>query len=207
MRARKEQVIDTLSGGLAQLAKRRKVRVINARGIFVDSQTLQLEGGDPSRPTTASGSRSTIASWPPARVPAMPKHVQIVSPRVMDSTGALALEDVPTALLVVGGGYIGLEMGTVYAELGSAGDGRRTARRPVAGRRSRSGEAAGEAAPRTVRRHSSRHESRRAERRRRQGRSEDGRAGSERHVPLRPRAGFGRPPAGHQRPRPGKHAR
>src|SRR3972149_3964578 len=48
MRARKEQVLDTLSGGLAQLAKRRNVRVINARGIFVDSQTLQLEGGDPS---------------------------------------------------------------------------------------------------------------------------------------------------------------
>ena len=48
MRARKEQVIDTLSGGLAQLAKRRNVRVINARGIFVDSQTLQLEGGDKS---------------------------------------------------------------------------------------------------------------------------------------------------------------
>ena len=46
MRARKEKVIDTLSGGLAQLAKRRNVRVINARGIFVDSQTLQLEGGD-----------------------------------------------------------------------------------------------------------------------------------------------------------------
>ena len=48
MRARKEKVIDTLSGGLAQLAKRRKVRVINARGMFVDSQTLQLEGGDPA---------------------------------------------------------------------------------------------------------------------------------------------------------------
>src|SRR5271156_1361951 len=44
MRARKEEVIDTLPGGLAQLAKRRKVRVINARGVFVDSQTLQLEG-------------------------------------------------------------------------------------------------------------------------------------------------------------------
>jgi dihydrolipoamide dehydrogenase len=47
MHARKEQVLDTLSGGLAQLAKRRNVRIINARGIFVDSQTLQLEGGDP----------------------------------------------------------------------------------------------------------------------------------------------------------------
>jgi dihydrolipoamide dehydrogenase len=52
-------------------------------------------------------------------VPAMPKMFQIGSPRVMDSTGALALEDIPESLLVIGGGYIGLEMGTVYAELGS----------------------------------------------------------------------------------------
>src|SRR5690606_35693570 len=48
MRARKEKVIDGLTGGLKELAKRRKVRVINARGIFVDSQTLQLEDGDRS---------------------------------------------------------------------------------------------------------------------------------------------------------------
>ena len=63
---------------------------------------------------------------PPAKiaaegtVPAMPKMFKIDTPRVMDSTGALALEEVPKSLLVVGGGYIGLEMGTVYAELGSA---------------------------------------------------------------------------------------
>ena len=57
MRTRKEQVIDTLSGGLAQLAKRRKVKVVNARGIFVDSQTLELEGGDSS---TYDSSRLTF---------------------------------------------------------------------------------------------------------------------------------------------------
>ena len=67
VRARKEKVIATLTGGLEQLAKRRKVRVINARGIFDDSQTLQLEGGDTSHLRRASGSRSSIASWPPAR--------------------------------------------------------------------------------------------------------------------------------------------
>jgi dihydrolipoamide dehydrogenase len=118
MRARKEHVIETLSGGLAQLAKRRKVRVINARGIFVDSNTLQLEGGDPS---TYDGERITFEHCILATgsVPAMPKMFQIKSPRVMDSTGALALVDVPQTMLVVGGGYIGLEMGTVYAELGS----------------------------------------------------------------------------------------
>jgi dihydrolipoyl dehydrogenase len=118
MRARKEQVIETLTGGLAQLAKRRKVRVINARGVFVDSQTLQLEGGDPK---TYDSERLTFdhCILATGSVPAMPKMFQIKSPRVMDSTGALALEDVPETLLVVGGGYIGLEMGTVYAELGS----------------------------------------------------------------------------------------
>lgn len=118
MRARKEQVLDTLSGGLAQLAKRRKVRVINARGIFVDSQTLQLEGGDRS---TYDNERLTFEHCVLATgsVPAMPKMFQIDSPRVMDSTAALALADVPDTLLVVGGGYIGLEMATVYAELGS----------------------------------------------------------------------------------------
>src|SRR5262245_42106467 len=118
MRERKEQVIGTLTGGLAQLAKRRKVRVINARGIFVDSQTLQLEGGDPA---TYDSERITFdhCILATGSVPAMPKMFK-VSPRVMDSTGALALEDVPSNLLVVGGGYIGLEMGSVYAELGSA---------------------------------------------------------------------------------------
>ncbi|MEX2317090.1 MAG: NAD(P)/FAD-dependent oxidoreductase, partial [Pirellulales bacterium] len=118
MRARKEAVIETLSGGLAQLAKRRGVRVITARGIFVDSQTLQLEGGDTS---TYDNERLTFEHCILATgsVPAMPKMFKIDSPRVMDSTGALALVDLPETLLVVGGGYIGLEMATVYAELGS----------------------------------------------------------------------------------------
>jgi len=118
MRARKDEVIATLSGGLAQLAKRRNVRVVHARGIFVDSQTLQLEGGNRE---TYDSERLTFEHCILATgsVPAVPQQFK-VSPRVMDSTGALALEDVPATLLVIGGGYIGLEMGTVYAELGSA---------------------------------------------------------------------------------------
>jgi len=118
MRARKEKVIETLSDGLAQLAKRRKVKVINARGIFVDSQTLQLEGGDPA---TYDSERITFDHCVLATgsTPAMPGFFDIGSDRVMDSTGALALADIPKTLLVIGGGYIGLEMGTVYAELGS----------------------------------------------------------------------------------------
>src|SRR3954467_5152752 len=118
VRARKEHVIDTLTGGLAQLAKRRNVRVINARGIFVDSKTLQLEGGDRN---TYESERLTFdhCILATGSVPAMPKMFKIDSPRVMDSTGALDLEDIPESLLVIGGGYIGLEMGTVYNELGS----------------------------------------------------------------------------------------
>jgi dihydrolipoamide dehydrogenase len=118
MRARKEQVIETLSSGLVQLAKRRNVRVIHARGVFVDSQTLQLEGGDGG---SAENERLTFdrCILATGSLPAMPKMFKIGSPRVMDSSGALALEEIPDTLLVIGGGYIGLEMGTVYAELGS----------------------------------------------------------------------------------------
>jgi dihydrolipoamide dehydrogenase len=118
LRQRKEQVIATLSGGLAQLAKRRNVRVVNARGVFVDSQTLQLEGGDRA---AGDSERLTFEHCILATgsTAAMPKMFQIKSPRVMDSTGALQLAEVPKSLLVIGGGYIGLEMGTVYAELGS----------------------------------------------------------------------------------------
>ncbi len=118
VRARKEQVIDALTGGLAELAKRRKIRRIHARGIFVDSQTLQLEGGDPK---TYDNTRITFdhCILATGSVPAMPKMFDIGSDRVMDSTGALNLVDLPGTLLVVGGGYIGLEMGSVYAELGT----------------------------------------------------------------------------------------
>jgi dihydrolipoamide dehydrogenase len=118
VRTRKEKVIATLSGGLAQLAKRRSVTVIRARGVFENSTTLRLEGDDPSIPAerTLTFDHCILAT---GSVPAMPPSFQIGSDRVMDSTGALALSDIPKRLLVVGGGYIGLEMGTVYANLGS----------------------------------------------------------------------------------------
>ncbi|HYO25970.1 MAG TPA: NAD(P)/FAD-dependent oxidoreductase, partial [Lacipirellulaceae bacterium] len=114
----KDQVIATLTGGLAELAKRRKIRRVHARGVFVDSTTLELEGGDPA---TYEESRLTFEHCILATgsVPAMPKMFDIGSDRVMDSTGGLELADIPQSLLVVGGGYIGLELGTVYAELGS----------------------------------------------------------------------------------------
>jgi dihydrolipoamide dehydrogenase len=117
LRARKEKLIATLSGGLATLARRRGVEVIHGTARFVDSRSLEVAAAEPGGPTQsltfdhcilASGSR-------PARIAAF----DIGSPRVMDSTTALDLADVPKSLLVVGGGYIGLEMGTVYAELGA----------------------------------------------------------------------------------------
>jgi len=115
LRTRKEKVIGALTGGLAQLAKRRNVRVVQGEARFADSGTLSIALADGGSETLtydhcilASGSR-------PAKIPAF----DIGSPRVMDSTGALELADIPESLLVIGGGYIGLEMGTVYAELGS----------------------------------------------------------------------------------------
>ena len=118
VRARKDKVIETLTGGLGQLAKRRNVKVIRARGSFENSTTLLLEGDDPSIP---EGRKITFDYCVVATgsVPAMPPAFNIGSDRVMDSTGALLLQDIPGKLLVIGGGYIGLEMGTVYASLGS----------------------------------------------------------------------------------------
>ena len=115
VRARKEKVIGALTGGLAQLARRRNVQIVQGEARFTASNTLEV--------TTAAGGSQTLtydhcilaSGSRPARIPAF----DIGSPRVMDSTGALELADVPESLLVIGGGYIGLEMGTVYAELGS----------------------------------------------------------------------------------------
>jgi dihydrolipoamide dehydrogenase len=118
VRARKEKVITTLSGGLAQLAKRRNVKIIKAKGVFENANTLKLEGDDASIPEDRqlTFDHCVIAT---GSVPAMPPAFNIGSPRVMDSTGALELKDVPETLLIIGGGYIGLEMGSVYAQLGS----------------------------------------------------------------------------------------
>jgi dihydrolipoamide dehydrogenase len=118
VRERKEKVIATLSTGLKQIAKRRNVTVIHARGVFENSTTLRLEGNDASIP---EGGKLTFDHCIVATgsIPAMPPGFNIGSDRVMDSTGALALADLPESLLVIGGGYIGLEMGTAYAQLGS----------------------------------------------------------------------------------------
>ncbi|MEZ6136231.1 MAG: dihydrolipoyl dehydrogenase [Pirellulaceae bacterium] len=118
VRERKEKVIATLTSGLAGLAKRRNVTVIQAKGVFENSTTLRLEGDHESIPQerTLTFNHCVLAT---GSVPAMPPNFNIGSDRVMDSTGALQLQDIPQSLLVVGGGYIGLEMGSVYASLGT----------------------------------------------------------------------------------------
>lgn len=118
MRARKNKVVATLTGGLGQLSKKRNVRVIRAAATFENSQTLRLESVDkqPLEADLLQFEHCILATGSsPMKLPAL----ALPTPRVMDSTGALELPDVPESLLVIGGGYIGLEMGTVYAELGS----------------------------------------------------------------------------------------
>ncbi|MGD0653806.1 MAG: dihydrolipoyl dehydrogenase [Thermoguttaceae bacterium] len=118
MRDRKEKAIANLTGGLKQIAAKRNVQVIRAKAVFEDSNTLKLEpqGEKPLDDDRLSFEHCIIATGSsPAIIPAL----NLPTPRVMDSTAALSLPDVPDSLLVVGGGYIGLEMGTVYAALGS----------------------------------------------------------------------------------------
>ena len=118
VRARKEKVIATLTGGLKQIAGKRGVRVVRARAVFDDSQTLRLQpvADQPLEDDRIRFEHCILATGSrPTKIPAF----DLPTPRVMDSSGALALPDVPESLLVVGGGYIGLEMGSVYAAFGS----------------------------------------------------------------------------------------
>ena len=114
MRAWKDSILKKLSGGIAQIAKMRGVQVVHGRGYFEGSQRLRVEsaGGQQfieyDKAIIAVGSR-----------PSLPKAFNLGNPRVMTSTEALQVEDVPEELLIIGGGYIGMELGTVYANLGS----------------------------------------------------------------------------------------
>jgi dihydrolipoamide dehydrogenase len=114
LRTWKESILDRLGNGVGQLAQKRNVRVLRGRGYFEDSSTLRVETEQGQQflrfqhAILASGSR-----------PAMPKAFDLGNPRVMTSTEALDVPEVPRRLLVIGGGYIGMELGTVYATLGS----------------------------------------------------------------------------------------
>jgi dihydrolipoamide dehydrogenase len=113
LRSWKDSVLDRLSNGIGSIAKLRQVDIWTGRGHFEDSQTLRVETSEGQRfirfeQVIATGSK-----------PALPKAFDLGNPRVMTSNEALEIEDVPESLLVVGGGYIGMELGTVYATLGS----------------------------------------------------------------------------------------
>jgi dihydrolipoyl dehydrogenase len=115
LRAWKSGVVKKMTGGLGVLAKQRKVQYLQGTAEFVDSRTLtvrQAQGGDQKLAfdniIIATGSRPTTL-----------RSLNLESSRIMDSTSALEIADIPKTLLVVGGGYIGLELGSVYAALGS----------------------------------------------------------------------------------------
>ncbi|HET7266509.1 MAG TPA: FAD-dependent oxidoreductase, partial [Oleiagrimonas sp.] len=114
LRAFKEKAVGQLTGGLAGMAKKRKVNTVHGTGTFVSPHELEVDGKDGKK--LVRFEKAIIAAGSQAlKLPGFPWDDE----RVMDSTGALELEDVPGKLLVVGGGIIGLEMATVYASLGS----------------------------------------------------------------------------------------
>ena len=121
LRGHKEKVIGKLTGGLAAMAKMRKVTIVRGYGAFVGANHVQVEEttGTSQEKTgktqTVAFKKCIIAAGSQAvRLPFMPDD-----PRVVDSTGALALNEVPKRMLILGGGIIGLEMGTVYSTLGA----------------------------------------------------------------------------------------
>ena len=114
LRAWKESILAKLSGGVASLAKMRNVTVITGRAYFEGSNKLRIETEAGQQFLEYEKAILAVGS-----APAMPKAFDLGNPRVMTSTEALEVADIPENLLVVGGGYIGMELGTVYAGLGS----------------------------------------------------------------------------------------
>lgn len=115
LRAHKEKVVARLTGGLAQLARQRKVRIVQGYGRFTSPHTLEVQGADGTRQTVGFEHCIIAAGSSVTRLPFVPWD----DPRVWDSTDALQLKEIPKRLLVVGGGIIGLEMASVYHALGA----------------------------------------------------------------------------------------
>ncbi len=114
LRGFKEKVIGQLTGGLAGLARQRKVTVVQGTGTFASPKQLTVESAD-GKQTIAFRNAIIAAGSQASRIPGLPYD----DPRVLDSTSALELQDIPGRMLVIGGGIIGLEMATVYEALGS----------------------------------------------------------------------------------------
>ena len=114
LRTWKEKIVGRLTGGLTGLAKQRKVQVVSGVGTFLDPNHVEVTAED-GKKTVVKFDKAVIAAGSEAvHLPFIPED-----PRVIDSTGALELVDVPKRMLVIGGGIIGLEMATVYSALGS----------------------------------------------------------------------------------------
>src|SRR3974390_3122573 len=114
LRQWKDSILAKLSSGVAQLAKLRGVQVMHGRGYFEDSHTLRVETSQGQQFVNYDQAIIAVGSKS-----AMPKAFDLGNPRIMTSREALEVEDIPENLLVIGGGYIGMELGTVYATLGS----------------------------------------------------------------------------------------
>ncbi|MEO0798943.1 MAG: dihydrolipoyl dehydrogenase [Pseudomonadota bacterium] len=115
LRAHKDKVVGKLTGGLAGMAKMRKVDVVTGTGAFLDPNHVAVEKSDGSGRVVVRFEKAIIAAGSePVKLPFIPDD-----PRIVDSTGALELRDIPKKMLVIGGGIIGLEMANVYSSLGS----------------------------------------------------------------------------------------
>jgi len=110
----KDRVVQKLAAGLGQLCARRTIRYIQGHGRFLDSARLEVKRAGGAEEIVSFDHAIVASGSEPVTLPVAP-----VSPRVLDSTSALNLEDIPGQLLIVGGGYIGLEMATAYCELGA----------------------------------------------------------------------------------------
>jgi len=121
LRAHKEKVISKLTGGLSQMAKMRKVQVVRGFGSFVDAHHIRVE--ETQGQAQEKTGKEQVISFKSCIIAAGSQAVHLPfmpdDPRVVDSTGALMLKEVPKKMLILGGGIIGLEMGTVYSTLGA----------------------------------------------------------------------------------------
>ena len=108
-----QKVVGKLTTGIAFLTKDRGVDVVRGHATFTSPNTVEVSG---EQPCTITFKNAIVAT---GSVPTIPKPWQLNDPRVMDSTAALLMPDIPKTLLVIGGGYIGLEIGSIYAALGS----------------------------------------------------------------------------------------
>ncbi len=121
LRGHKDKVVGKLTGGLAAMAKMRKVTTVRGNGTFIDANHVQVE--ETTGPGQEKGGKTQVIAFKTCIIAAGSQAVRLPfmpdDPRVIDSTGALELKDIPKRLLILGGGIIGLEMGTVYSTLGA----------------------------------------------------------------------------------------